>query len=101
MYTSPICLAIVFFLQKKILNSIGKSQNRIIGFKNQNCLGHHLRCETNTSKQKINDFEDGLDSYSALESKCEVLITEDLNVFYFSEIEISDCKTFFKKIAQT
>ena len=51
--------------------------------------------------KKISDFEDGLDHYSALESKCEVIITEDLNVFYFSEIEISNCKTFIKKIAQT
>jgi hypothetical protein len=46
---------------------------------------------------KINDFEDGLEYYSALENKCNCIITEDTEDFYFSEIESLSCYDFFMK----
>jgi predicted nucleic acid-binding protein len=44
----------------------------------------------------IHDFEDGIEYYSALESKCNCIITEDVKDFYFSEIEVLTCHDFFK-----
>ena len=45
----------------------------------------------------INDFEDGLEYYSAEESKCNCIITEDTGDFYFSKIEVLNSEDFFRK----
>jgi hypothetical protein len=45
----------------------------------------------------INDFEVGLEYYSALDSKCNCIITEDVDDFYFSKIEVLKSEEFFKK----
>ncbi|MGN6342711.1 MAG: hypothetical protein ACTHML_17185 [Ginsengibacter sp.] len=45
----------------------------------------------------INDFEDGLEYYSAVENKCNCIITEDIDDFYFSKIEVLSSEDFFKK----
>jgi hypothetical protein len=45
----------------------------------------------------VRDFEDGLEYYAALENKCSCIITEDINDFYFSEIEVLSSEAFFKK----
>ena len=45
----------------------------------------------------INDFEDGWEYYAAIENKCHCIITEDINDFYFSEIEILNSHNFFMK----
>ncbi len=45
----------------------------------------------------VNDFEDGLEYYSAVQSKCDCIITEDVNDFYFSKIEVLDSQTFLEK----
>ena len=47
--------------------------------------------------KKINDFEDGLEYYSALEAGCECIITEDIKDFYFSEVEVLKAEDFIKK----
>ena len=36
----------------------------------------------------IEDFEDGLECYDALAAGCSCIVTEDLNDFYISEIEV-------------
>jgi predicted nucleic acid-binding protein len=46
---------------------------------------------------KILDIEDGLQYYSAIESGCEIIITEDKNDFYFSEIEVLSSRAFIEK----
>ena len=56
--------------------------------------------QTITNK-KINDFENGLEYYSALDAGCKVIITEDAGDFYFSEIEVIDCDGFLKKYFST
>ena len=45
----------------------------------------------------VNNFEDGLEYYSALENKCDCIITEDTNDFYFSKIEVLSSEHFFDK----
>ena len=45
----------------------------------------------------VNDFEDGLEYYAAIENKCHCIITEDVNDFYFSEIEVLNSHDFYLK----
>jgi predicted nucleic acid-binding protein len=47
----------------------------------------------------INDFEDGLQYYSALNAKCDCIITEDLKDFYFSSLKILNCRDFLTQHA--
>lgn len=47
---------------------------------------------------KISDFEDGLEYYAAKEAKCDIIITEDQNDFWFSEIEVLNCMSFTEKL---
>ena len=46
----------------------------------------------------INDFEDGLEYYSAIQHKCDCIITENQKDFYFSELEVIGCEAFLQKL---
>lgn len=97
-YTSPICLAIAFyFAEKKHKSALAKQKIDL--------LCEHINIAENLtygvlktlSNKKIHDFEDGLEYYAAKEVKCNCIITEDTEDFYFSEIEVLDCKEFFNR----
>ncbi len=97
-YTSPICLAIAFyFAEKKYKAKLAKQKTRIL-------CDHIEIAEVSTSSVKkcladpaINDFEDGIEYYAALENKCDCIVTEDENDFYFSKIEVLNCQDFYSK----
>lgn len=96
-YTSPMCLAIAFYFAEKKNKATAKQKISI--------LCEHIRIANNDcngvietlSNKKINDFEDGLEYYAAKSVKCNCIITEDIEDFYFSEIEVLSCKSFFDK----
>ena len=98
LFTSPVCLAIAFYFAEKKYKS-ASAKNRV------QILCEHINiAPANKSivlqalqNKSINDFEDGLEYYSALESKCNCIITEDINDFYFSEIEVLNSEDFFEK----
>ncbi len=50
-----------------------------------------------TSNNKVKDFEDGMEYYSAISSGCQCIITEDVKDFYFSEIEVLQSEQFAVK----
>ena len=97
-YTSPICLAIAFyFAENKYKSKLAKEKIEIL-------CGHIEIAEATASSvkkclgnPKVNDFEDGLEYYAAVESKCDCIITENESDFYFSDIEILNCHDFFMK----
>ena len=97
-FTSPICLAIAFYFAEKKYKSVSAKKRIKI-------LCEHIRiapANTTTVLQSlqnpaINDFEDGLEYYSAVESKCDCIITEDIDDFYFSKIEVLKSEKFFEK----
>jgi len=98
LFTSPVCLAIAFYFAEKKYRSIS-AKKRI------EVLCEHINITT-TNKSivlqslqniAVNDFEDGLEYYSALESKCDCIITEDVEDFYFSKIEVLNSQDFFQK----
>ncbi|MEP7231687.1 MAG: PIN domain-containing protein [Ginsengibacter sp.] len=97
-YTSPVCLAIAFYFAEKKYNS-ASAKNKI------EILCKHLKiaaANKDTVMQSlqnpaVNDFEDGLEYYSALENKCDCIVTEDIADFYFSKIEVLTSESFFEK----
>ena len=98
LYTSPVCLAIAFYFAEKKFKSVkAKSKKQIL------CEHIHITSVNDNVVLKtlhspaINDFEDGLEYFSAIESKCTCIITEDINDFYFSKIEVLNSEDFFKK----
>lgn len=96
-YTSPMCLAIAFYFAEKKNKATAKQKISI--------LCQHIKIAENLSNgvsstlsnKKINDFEDGLEYYAAANVKCHCIVTEDIEDFYFSEIEVLSCKSFFDK----
>lgn len=101
-YTSPLCLAIAFYFAEK-KHRTAKAKQKI------DLLCNHLLIAANTpdgvkkalSNQKINDFEDGLEYYSAEEQNCTCIVTEDKNDFYFSDIEVLNSTEFCVKYLNT
>ena len=97
-YTSPICLAIAFYFAEKKHNT--KHVREKIALLCKHILiapATNTVVEKTLSNKKINDFEDGLEYYSAIESKCGFIVTEDVSDFYFSEIPVLTAKIFFEK----
>ncbi len=97
-YTSPVCLAIAFYFASKKYKST-KAKEKI------SLLYNHIEIAeaTKSSVQKalknksVLDFEDGIEYYSAEESRCTCLVTEDINDFYFAKIEVLTSEAFFLK----
>ncbi len=97
-YTSPICLAIAFyFAEKKHKTKSAREKIALL------CRHILIAPATNNvvqqtiANKKIYDFEDGLEYYSATESKCTFIVTEDTEDFYFSEIPVLNARDFFEK----
>lgn len=97
-YTSPLCVAIAFyFSEKKYKSVVAKSKIEIL-CSHINISDSNKNAVTKTLQNPaIIDFEDGLEYYAALESKCDCIITEDVKDFYFSKIEVLNGENFFTK----
>jgi predicted nucleic acid-binding protein len=99
--TNSVALAIAYYFA-------GKKHGRILAKSKIDLLIRHMdiadcgRNEVDFAMQnrKVHDFEDGLQYYAALHSKCNCIVTNDINDFYFSEIEVLDPERFFKKYVQ-
>ena len=99
LFTSPLCLAVAFYFSSK------KSGEKIAGKKIEMLLQHigitsvDERVTDQAIKNKlIHDFEDGMEYYSAIQHKCNCIITENPKDFYFSEIEVVGCEAFLMKL---
>jgi predicted nucleic acid-binding protein len=93
-YTSPLCLAIAYyFAEKKSGKSMAKKKLALLA---QNLRITKLNEETTrqAAKSNMDDFEDALQYYSALDSKCECIITENTKDFYKCDLEVLDCEQF-------
>ncbi|MFT4154239.1 PIN domain-containing protein [Parafilimonas sp.] len=98
-YTSPICLAIAFyFAEKKHKTKLAKEKMALLCKHIFIAPATENAVEKTISNKRINDFEDGLEYYSAVESNCSYIVTEDKDDFYFSEITVMNARTFFEKV---
>lgn len=97
-YTSPVCLAIAFyFTEKKFRSTMAKQKIRLLCDYINITPSSRTTVQSTLDNPAVNDFEDGIEYYSAIESKCNCIITEDSGDFYFSKIPIFSSENFFKK----
>ena len=98
LFTSPVCLAIAFYFAEKKYKSISAKSKIQILCEHINIAAANKSTVLNSLQNPaVNDFEDGLEYYSAVESKCDCIITEDIDDFYFSKIEVLGSEDFFEK----
>lgn len=98
LFTSPVCLAIAFYFAEKKYKSISaKKKIQILCEHISIASANKYTVLQSLQNPAINGFEDGLEYYSAVESKCDCIITEDINDFYFSKIEVISSEDFFQK----
>jgi predicted nucleic acid-binding protein len=98
--TSPLCLAIAFyFAAKKSGEATAKKKIELLCQNIGITTVNQEITEKTLKNQRIKDFEDGLQYYSALDQKCDYIITEDQHDFYFSEIKVSACEAFLKQLS--
>lgn len=97
-YTSPICLAIAFyFAEKKSGTRVAKQKIQVLIEKINIAPSDKKSVLLAAQNKAIHDFEDGLEYYAALEANCKCIITEDINDFYFSNIEVLNVSQFLEK----
>lgn len=98
LFTSPICLAIAFyFAEKKSGKEMAKLKIEMLSKKILMTGVNQETVDSTLSNRLIQDFEDGLEYYSAIGSDCEVIVTEDLDGFYDSQIPVLGCESFLEK----
>ncbi|MBE9462902.1 type II toxin-antitoxin system VapC family toxin [Dyadobacter subterraneus] len=98
LYTSAVWLAITYyFSEKKSGNNSALVKIKLLADHIQTAPVTHREVLAATLNKSIHDFEDGLQYYAALHAGCTCIVTENITDFYFSEIEVIDCKTFFSK----
>ncbi len=97
-YTSPLCLAIAFyFAEKKSGTLLAKKKIELLAGKLAITNVGANEVMQSIRNKRVQDFEDGLQYYSARQHGCQVIITEDIDDFYFSDIETMNSKDFLEK----
>jgi predicted nucleic acid-binding protein len=98
LFTSPVCLAIVFYFAEKKYKVVSAKKRIQILYEHINITPTTRNAVLQSLQNSaVNDFEDGLEYYSAVEIKCDCIITEDIDDFHFSEIEVLNSEDFFEK----
>jgi predicted nucleic acid-binding protein len=97
-FTSPIFLAIAFYFAEKKSGSVtAKRKIDILASKIGISPLTPSAVKLALENKRINDLEDGLEYYAALESGCQAITTEDSDDYYFSEIDVFDCEGFLER----
>jgi predicted nucleic acid-binding protein len=96
-FTSPMCLAIAFYFAEKKNKKTAREKIGLLSKKiSISPVGENTVLKA-VNNPAIHDFEDGMEYYAALESRCRCIITEDTGDFYFSDIEVLNSRGFFEK----
>jgi len=97
-FTSPLNLGIAFyFAQKKCSTKRAKQKIEILQQNIRITTINESDVKKALDNKSVEDFEDGMQYYSALNSNCDCILTEDLNDYYFSKIEVINCRDFMLK----
>jgi predicted nucleic acid-binding protein len=98
LYTSPLCLAISFYFAEKKFGSIeAKRRIKILMDNIKISFCGFEESSKAIENKKANDFEDALQYYSALGSKCKYIVTNDVDDYYFSSIDVLKPELFLNK----
>lgn len=96
-FTSPLCLAIAYYFSEKKSGSKLARKKLAMLSENLNITAIDESISRKASKSEIEDFEDALQYYSALDSRCECIITENTKDFYKCDLEVMDCEGFLAR----
>lgn len=96
-FTSPLCLAIAFYFAEKKNKKLARQKISLLGENLSITTINYPIVKKVIANPAIHDFEDGLEYFSAIESKCDCIITEDIGDFYFSKIDVLTCEAFFDR----
>jgi predicted nucleic acid-binding protein len=98
LFTSPVCLAIAFYFAEKKSGTItAKAKIALLASKLLIAPTDKEVVLQALADKQLEDFEDGLEYYSAVKAKCTCFVTEDLSDFYFAKSEVLDSKSFLEK----
>jgi predicted nucleic acid-binding protein len=99
-FTSPLCLAIgAYFAEKKNGKKLAKRKIALLAGKLRITTMDGTVAQRTVANRKVDDFEDGLEYYSAVDSDCTCIVTYDRNDFHFSEMEVLDAREFLLRHA--
>ena len=97
-FSSPLCLAIAYyFAEKKNGHSLARKKINLLADKIRITSMDKVTVKDTVANKSINDFEDGLEYYSAKQSKCKCIVTNDSGDFDFSDIEVLNAQDFLMK----
>jgi predicted nucleic acid-binding protein len=96
-YTTPICLAIAFyFAEKKYRSASAKQRLQVLSQHLEIAAANENAVRSAFADPAVQDFEDGLEYYSALEAGCHCIITEDKSDYHFSKIQVLSAMEFYE-----
>ncbi|MEQ9300187.1 MAG: PIN domain-containing protein [Cyclobacteriaceae bacterium] len=94
-FVTPLSLSIAaYFSAKKSGGASAKSKIKLlsdhlsIAIVNEQCIKQAL------TNKAVEDFEDGMQYYAALNERCDCIITENKQDYYFSDIEVASSEEF-------
>ena len=99
--TTNICLAIAYYFAEKKHGKVKAKEKISLLVKHLDIAEcGHKEAIAAIGNKRVHDFEDGLQYYAALHSKCVCIVSNDLDDFYFSDIQVMDPERFFRKYVQ-
>jgi len=100
-FTTPECLAIVwYFAEKKSGSNKARYKIEILTQHIKVANSGSLEVEKALANKSIHEFEDGIQYYSAMHAGCDVVVTENKEDFYFSEIPVYSAEELILNIAK-
>ncbi|SFW47837.1 PIN domain-containing protein [Sinomicrobium oceani] len=95
--TSPVCLAIAFyFAEKKSGTRLAKKKIRLLISRMHIAKTDRNAVMLAAGNKAVEDFEDGLEYYTALHAECQCIVTENVQDFYFASIRVLDTRSFLE-----
>ena len=99
LFTSPLCLAIAYyFSEKKSGKVVANKKIRLLCQNIRIAEINELAVNKVVENIRISDFEDGLRYYAAENKKVNYIVTENVADFYFANMPVLDCKSFFEQV---
>ena len=99
-YTSPLCIAIAhYYSEKKNGAKLARKKAELLVEKLKITTMNELCAQRTMANKQVLDIEDGFEYYSAVDAKCNAIITYNKGDFHFSDIEVMDGMEFLLKYA--
>lgn len=99
-YTSPLCLAIgAYYAEKKSGRRSAKKRTSLLAEKLRITSLDASTAKRALANKRVEDLEDGMEYYSAVDAKCTVIVTYDPEDFHFGDLEVLNGEDFLLKYA--